>query len=123
MSWQGEKPMFDDMSRRSFVKALAVTAAAGSAAKTAFGEDMAATAGMATEWSYVSGKQYSDPFNQVELDAIVTTLAGKEERVPAFWAGGSTWKVRYAPQAPGAYKVKSACSDAANHDLHGKTFT
>ena len=34
-------------------------------------------AGMATEWSYVSGKQYSDPFNQVDVDAIVTLPSGQ----------------------------------------------
>jgi hypothetical protein len=115
--------MFDAISRRSFVKAVAASAVAGSAAKPGFGEEKAAISGSPTEWSYASGKQYPDPFNQVEVDAIVTLPSGQEERIPAFWAGGSTWRVRYAPPVPGLYKVRSDSTDAANHDLHGQTFT
>ena len=94
--------MSDTMSRRTFVKALAATAAVTSASKPILSENKPAIAGMPTEWSYVSGKQYSDPFNQVDVDAIVTTPSGTEERVPAFWVGNSTWSVRYAPPAPGS---------------------
>ena len=80
--------MFEGMSRRSFVKALAISAVAGSAAKSALGEERVAATGSPTEWSYVSGKQYTDPFNEVDLDAIVKLPSGQEERVPGFWAGG-----------------------------------
>jgi hypothetical protein len=115
--------MADAMSRRSFVKALAISAVASSTVNTSFGEERVATSGMPTEWSIVSGKQYSDPFNQVEVDAVITLPSGKEERVPAFWAGGSTWRVRYAPPLPGVYKIQSVSNDAANRDLHGQAFT
>jgi hypothetical protein len=115
--------MTDAMSRRSFVKALAVSALASSAAKPSLGEDRVAASGSPTEWSYVSGKQYTDPFNEVEVDAIVTLPSGQEERIPAFWAGGSTWRVRYAAPAPGTYRIRSDASDTANRDLHGQTFT
>lgn len=91
------------------------------ASTSALGQERSATAGTPTEWSYTSGKQYNDPFNQVELDAVIVTPAGTEERVPAFWAGGSTWRVRYAPPAPGAYKIHSVCSDTSNKDLHQVT--
>jgi Protein of unknown function (DUF4038)/Domain of unknown function (DUF5060) len=115
--------MSDTMSRRTFVKALAVTAAVTSASKPILSENKPAIAGMPTEWSYASGKQYSDPFNQVDVDAIVTTPSGTEERVPAFWVGNSTWSVRYAPPAPGQYKIRSACTDSSNRDLHGQSIT
>ena len=49
-----------------------------------------------TEWSYASGKAYADPFNEVELDLVVTGPDGREQRVPAFWAGEQTWRMRYA---------------------------
>lgn len=114
--------MAEAISRRSFVKALAASAVAGSATKMSLAEELAATAGVAAEWSYRSGKQYTDPFNQVEVDAIVTLPSGQEERVPAFWAGGSAWTVRYAPPAPGVYRVRSVASDTSNHDLHGQAF-
>jgi hypothetical protein len=84
---------------------------------------MPATAGMATEWSWKSGKQYPDPFNQLEVDALVTTPSGAQERVPAFWAGESTWCLRYAPIEPGRYTVRSICSDTNNRDLHGQSLT
>jgi hypothetical protein len=111
------------MSRRSFVKALAISAVASSAVKSGLSEERAATAGTPTEWSYTSAKQYSDPFNQIEIDAAITLPSGQEERIPAFWAGGSTWKVRYSPPVPGIYKVRAICSDTSNRSLNGQKFT
>src|SRR5271165_4980445 len=112
--------MFEGMSRRSFVKALAASAMSTSAIKSGLGQDRVAASGEPTEWSYTSGKQYSDPFNQVDVDAIVTLPSGQQERIPAFWAGGSTWRVRYAAPAPGLHRIRSACSDTANSDLHDR---
>jgi len=108
------------ISRRTFVKALTATAVATSVAKPSSTEERAATAGTATEWSHVSGSQYSDPFNQVDVDAVITLPGGSEERVPGFWAGESTWRFRYAPPAPGTYRIRSVCSDQKNRDLHNQ---
>ena len=115
--------MLDAISRRSFVKTLAISGLAGSAAVRSLGEVSVATSGTPTEWSYHSGKQYADPFNQVDVDAIITLPSGKEARVPGFWAGGSTWRVRYAPPLPGVYLIRSACNDTNNHDLHDQKMT
>ncbi len=115
--------MSDAMSRRIFVKALAVSAVATSVVEFGMAEERAATSGVATEWSYVSGKQYSDPFNQVDVDALITLPSGSEERVPGFWSGDSTWRVRYAPPVPGLYRIRSVCSDTGNRDLHGQSLT
>ena len=112
--------MFEGMSRRSFVKALAVSAVSSSAIKSSLGQDRVAASGQPTEWAYTSGKQYSDPFNQVDVDAIITLPSGQQERAPAFWAGGSEWRVRYAAPTPGSYKIRSACSDTTNRDLHDR---
>ncbi len=109
--------MLHAMSRRSFCKALAITAATTRAS----GQVRIASTGVPFEWSYTSGKQYTDPFNQVDLDVVVVTPSGREERVPAFWAGGSTWRVRYAPQTPGTYKFRTICTDMSNSDLHGQS--
>jgi len=115
--------MSGGMSRRSFVKALAVSAVASSGVTSGLSQDRVASSGAPTEWSYTSGKQYSDPFNQVDVDAIITLPSGQEERVAAFWAGGSTWRVRYAPPAPGLYRVRSVCNDTRNRDLHDRAST
>ena len=37
------------------------------------------------EWSYVSGRCYADPFNEVTLDVLVMDPEGHELIVPAFW--------------------------------------
>ena len=76
-----------------------------------------------TEWSYRTSKQYADPFNQVELDVVFTTPSGQQQRVPAFWAGGSIWRVRYAPPDAGDYKFRTVCTDVFNRDLHGVSGT
>jgi len=74
-----------------------------------------------TEWAYSSGKRYTDPFNEVELDVVFTDPLGHEQRVPAFWAGDQVWRVRYAPPAPGRYTYRTVSSDATNRDLHGQS--
>jgi len=75
----------------------------------------------ATEWSYTSGKAYANPFDELELDVVFTDGAGLEYRVPAFWAGDQTWRVRFSPPTQGSYQVRSVCSDASNPDLHDRT--
>ena len=72
------------------------------------------------EWSFSSGKTYDDPFNDTRLDILFADPDSQEQRVPAFWAGGQTWRVRYCPSGVGRYRYRSVCSDASNPDLHGQ---
>jgi hypothetical protein len=53
------------------------------------------------EWSFDAAFEYADPFNEAQVDVVVTAADGGEQRVPAFWAGDSTWKVRFASAATG----------------------
>lgn len=71
-----------------------------------------------TEWSFASGRAYPDPFD-VTVDVLVTTPSSAELRVPAFWAGESTWRVRFSSGEIGRHAWRSVCSDEANPDLHG----
>jgi Protein of unknown function (DUF4038)/Domain of unknown function (DUF5060) len=73
-----------------------------------------------SEVSFHSAKPYADPFNEIELDVVYTLPSGQEQRVPAFWSGESTWRVRYAPPSSGTYTYRTVCSDAANRDLHDR---
>lgn len=73
-----------------------------------------------SEWAHHSGKAYADPFNEVELDVLFTDPRGLEHRVPAFWAGGQTWRVRYSSQLVGRQTYRTICSDQDNPDLHGQ---
>ena len=71
------------------------------------------------EWSFTSEKTYRDPFNEVNLVVVFRTPSGGELRVPAFWAGGHTWKVRYSSPLVGVHTFATECSDPANGKLHG----
>lgn len=65
---------------------------------------------------------YPDPFSQVKLHAQFTTPDGSVMQVLGFWAGGQTWKVRFAPRQTGEYRCQTVCSDATNQGLHGQQF-
>ena len=72
------------------------------------------------EWSFSSKRGYANPFNEVDVSAIFTEPDGEERVVPAFWAGGNTWRVRYASHKVGRHLFRTACSDMTNPDLHGQ---
>lgn len=71
------------------------------------------------EFTFESPTQYQDPFNDVTLDVVFTEPSGGRRRVPAFWAGGATWRVRYASAMTGVHRFQTECSDARNAGLHG----
>ena len=71
------------------------------------------------EWTLTSKSEYGDPDRQVTLQAIFTCPAGRVLRVPAFWAGGNSWKLRYSSFRPGDHAFHTECSDLRNTDLHG----
>jgi hypothetical protein len=73
------------------------------------------------ELSFTSGRAYADPFNEVTLDVAFTAPDGRTRTVPAFWAGGQTWKARYASPQTGNHAYRTVCSDIANADLHDQT--
>lgn len=78
-------------------------------------------ANVPVEFTFTARGAYVDPFNQVVLDAVFTDPAGTVRRVPAFWAGGKTWKVRYASPLAGAHSFRTECSAAGDAGLHGIT--
>ena len=72
------------------------------------------------EWTFTSAKEHADPFNAIQLDAVFATPGGGAElRVPGFWAGGKTWRVRYASPQVGTHRFKTVCSDQTDAGLHG----
>src|SRR5687768_1512811 len=71
------------------------------------------------EIPFTAAEKYADPFNDVTLDVTFSDPNGKDFRVPAFWAGGSTWKVRYASAVVGTHRFRSESSTANDKGLHG----
>jgi hypothetical protein len=75
----------------------------------------------ATELTFTSTKTYDSSFYDVDVDVIFTHSNGTALKMPAFWDGGNTWKVRFAPTLIGNWKYKTVCSDTSNTGLNNKT--
>src|SRR5688572_10594177 len=109
---------------RTFTNPIAVLCWMGLSLITTGGSAAAAADVVATQakrvggWFFTATKPRADPFNEVQLDVIFTAPDGKQLQVPAFWAGGQTWKVRYASPLVGKHTFRTVCSDAASN-LHG----
>ena len=75
------------------------------------------------EIAFTATRDYRDPFHEVTLDALFETPQGRALRVPAFWAGGRVWKVRYASPVVGVHRWRSVCSVTADRGLHNLSGT
>jgi len=56
-----------------------------------------------------SSSAYANPYAEIEVTFTFTGPHGASIVRPAFWDGGSVWKVRFAPTAVGTWKWHSAC--------------
>jgi hypothetical protein len=63
---------------------------------------------------------YPDIFNAIEVDVVFSERDGEEWKVPAFWAGGNAFRVRFAAPRPGRYAYRSVCTNAEDQGLHGQ---
>jgi hypothetical protein len=84
---------------------------------------MAASAVAAEQWavfeaSFTSARKYANPFLDVQVD-VVFRNGDQQWLVPAFWAGGDRWTVRFAPPRQGDYTYQVKCTDPANQNLNG----
>jgi len=94
---------------------MAVTASGGLCLRT--------QANVMVELTLAAARTYTDPFNQVELDAVFVDPRGHQLRVPAFWDGGQTWKARYASPLLGAHRFHTECSQGDDGGLNGVSGT
>ncbi len=56
----------------------------------------------------------------VRFTGVSGQAAGKEMTVAGFWDGGTTWKARFAPPAPGEWTYQSRSDDPGLNDVTGK---
>src|SRR6266849_4208470 len=75
-------------------------------------------ANVPVEITFTAEHARADAFNELTLDVTFTDPAGAARKVPAFWAGGEKWKVRYASAIVGVHRWRSECSDASDAGLH-----
>lgn len=66
---------------------------------------------------------YADPFQDVDVTATFTGPAGETIVRPAFWDGGNTWKIRFAPTFVGLWTMTTSCTDPSNTGLQAITRT
>ena len=71
------------------------------------------------EISFTASRDYRDAFHDVAVDVAFETPQGHVLKVPAFWAEGRVWKVRYASPELGTHRWRSTCSAPADGGLHG----
>lgn len=76
-------------------------------------------ANLVVELSFKTEKPHAHPFKKVNLDVVFTDREGTQKTVPAFWAGGDQWKVRYASPVVGTHRYRTQCNDAEDAGLHG----
>jgi hypothetical protein len=69
------------------------------------------------ESSFETTKHYANAFMDVDVN-VVFKHGEKNWVVPAFWAGGGKWTVRFAPPVQGEYRFHVQSNDAANADLN-----
>ena len=75
---------------------------------------------VAGEMEFTSQTTYEDPLYDAALDVVFTnTETGTTFTMPAFWDGGTSWKVRYALTELGKWTWTTVCTDEANTGLHG----
>jgi hypothetical protein len=79
--------------------------------------DAVGEANRVIELSFTAEKDHDDPFNKIDLDVSFTAPSSKVVRIPAFWAGGKTWRVRYTSSELGVHTYVTSCTDGQDHGL------
>jgi len=74
----------------------------------------------ALEIKFTSSVTYANPFDDATLDVVFTSPNGEQMKMPGFWDGDTTWKVRFSPTMCGVWTYKTICSDGSNTGLNGK---
>jgi hypothetical protein len=73
------------------------------------------------EQAFRSSLIYSNALQQATVTVMFTSPQGEVSRVPGFWDGGRTWRVRFSPTQAGHWTFQTICSHTANEGLHQKS--
>jgi len=64
------------------------------------------------EAAFTSTGKYENPVQDVVLSTTFTAPSGKTHVVDAFWDGGATWRVRFAPDEIGTWRYRTEAARA-----------
>ena len=70
------------------------------------------------EITFDAAQPHPKPFLDVTLDVMFTDPSGTQKTVPAFWAGGNQWKVRYSSPVVGTHSYRTQCNETGDTGLH-----
>ncbi|MCC8045974.1 MAG: DUF4038 domain-containing protein [Clostridiales bacterium] len=64
-------------------------------------------------------KHYVSPFEDVDVTGLFTGPDGQQLKLLAFWDGGGTWVLRFAPTSVGTWSCEVSSTDTDNTDFTG----
>ena len=102
--------------RRAWLPALCMVSLT-SLAWAGSGQSFRTQANVMVELTFTSQRPHANPFTDVTLDAVFTDPHGLTKKVPGFWAGDKTWKVRYVSPVTGTHRYRSICGDPSDKGL------
>ena len=73
------------------------------------------------ELTFTAAQSYQNIGKDVQLDVVFHGPDRAEWKVPAFWAGGTKFHVRFAAPRPGRYTWSSVSTNPKDAGLHGQT--
>ena len=68
-----------------------------------------------------AAKPHPGPFRTVDVTATFTGPRGERIVRPAFWDGGSSWRIRFAPVAVGQWTYATSATDPSDPGLNGQS--
>lgn len=71
-----------------------------------------------TDIILTSEKEYTNPYLDVEIDAVFEHTDGTKIHLYGFWNGEDEWRVRFSPTKTGTWSYTITSSDTANTGLH-----
>ncbi len=104
--------------RSARLRAVLLLAALGFASLHAAAAEIVVPKWGRFEHEFSSSVKYANPLQEASLTVILMSPMGETNRVEAFWDGGRTWRVRFAPHTVGKWGWAAICSDASNQGLH-----
>lgn len=72
------------------------------------------------ELELVASREPADPWAEIELDVELTDPDGTVRVVPAFWAGGRSWRVRYSSRLAGTHSYRTVVRAGEDTGLEGR---
>ncbi|MHB1462979.1 MAG: apiosidase-like domain-containing protein [Armatimonadota bacterium] len=68
------------------------------------------------ERRFTLSQEFSVPLSAVQIDLVIDGPKG-HQLIPAFWAGGKSWGVRYSSATPGSYLYRCVCEQYDGDDF------